>query len=88
MIVDTLVAKYKEIFGKKYIPVPNRKSAVDPNNVDQAEKDYLVAAKIVMKRMNFDWTHPDKAFIENEYRKCIKAKEAAGASREEISAAR
>ena len=41
LIVDTLEAKYKEIFGKEYIPVPNRKSAVDPNNVDKAEKDMI-----------------------------------------------
>jgi hypothetical protein len=33
LIVDTLEAKYKEIFGKKYIPVPN--------NVEKAEKDMI-----------------------------------------------
>lgn len=53
-----------------------------------ARKGYLKEAKVVMKRMNYDWTHPDKAFIENEYEKCIKRKMSAGASREEIEAAR
>jgi 4-hydroxy-3-methylbut-2-enyl diphosphate reductase IspH len=41
LIVDTLEKKYKEIFGKSYVPVSNRKSATDSKDVNTAEKSML-----------------------------------------------
>lgn len=41
LIVDTLEKKYKEIFGKSYVPVSNRKSATDSKDVNTAEKGML-----------------------------------------------
>jgi hypothetical protein len=41
LIVDTLEKKYKEIYGKSYVPVPNRKSATDSKDVNTAEKGML-----------------------------------------------
>ena len=41
LIVDTLEKKYKEIFGKSYVPVSNRKSVTDKNDVKTAEKSML-----------------------------------------------
>jgi len=41
LIVDTLEKKYKEIFGKSYVPVSKRKSATDSKDVNTAEKSML-----------------------------------------------
>ena len=41
LIVDTLEKKYKEIFGKSYVPVSKRKSATDSNDVNTAEKSMV-----------------------------------------------
>ena len=43
LIVDTLEQKYKQIFGKSYVPVAKRGSVTDKVYVDKAEKDMLLA---------------------------------------------
>ena len=43
LIVDTLEKKYKDIFGKSYVPVSKRTSVTDKIYVDKAEKDMLLA---------------------------------------------
>ena len=43
LIVDTLEKKYKDIFGKSYVPVSKRTSVTDKIYVDKAEKDMLIA---------------------------------------------
>lgn len=42
LIVDTLEQKYKKIFGKSYVPVSNRKSATDKDDVAKAEKSMVI----------------------------------------------
>lgn len=42
LIVDTLEKKYKAIFDKAYVPVSNRKSATDKDNVAAAERSMVV----------------------------------------------
>jgi hypothetical protein len=41
--VHTLENKYKDIFGKSYVPVAKRGSVTDKVYVDKAEKDMLLA---------------------------------------------
>jgi len=43
LIVDTLENKYKEIFGKSYVPKSKRGSVTDKVYVDKAEKDMMIA---------------------------------------------
>jgi hypothetical protein len=43
LIVDALENKYKQIFGKSYVPVAKRGSVTDKIYVDKAEKDMLLA---------------------------------------------
>ena len=43
LIVDTLENKYKDIFGKSYVPVAKRGSVTDKIYVDKAEKEMLLA---------------------------------------------
>lgn len=43
LIVDTLETKYKQIFGKSYVPVSKRGSVTDKIYVDKAEKEMLLA---------------------------------------------
>ena len=43
LIVDTLENKYKEIFGKSYVPKSKRGSVTDKVYVDKAEKDMMLA---------------------------------------------
>jgi hypothetical protein len=42
LIVDALETKYKEIFGKSYVPVAKRGSVTDKVYVNQAEKNMMV----------------------------------------------
>ena len=43
LIVDTLETKYKDIYGKSYVPVAKRGSVTDKIYVDKAEKEMLLA---------------------------------------------
>jgi len=42
LIVDALETKYKEIFGKSYVPVAKRGSVTDKVYVNEAEKNMMV----------------------------------------------
>tara|TARA_R100000656_G_scaffold96193_3_gene69850 strand:+ start:125 stop:631 length:507 start_codon:yes stop_codon:yes gene_type:complete len=41
VIVETLAKEYKKVFGKDYVPKPNRKSATDKDKVSTANKQFL-----------------------------------------------
>ena len=41
LIVDTLAIRYKEVFGKDYIPKPKRDNATSDKKVDVAQKQFL-----------------------------------------------